>query len=197
MNERRRAPRYVVKDVIATLLSSVEGRLVHTQASVLTVETARQVPIDRPCELVLRTHAGIGLRRPGRVRSCRLGEIRTLPNGRTVSVYETDVELADPAAVGDSLETVAIESGYPAAVKNISPYGALLESELPLMVGSSSVVQVRAGEASFQAKLSVVFSREVGDQTGNRLFQVGGEFVGIDQAQREAIEKLVFGALVT
>ncbi|HNX50504.1 MAG TPA: PilZ domain-containing protein [Thermoanaerobaculaceae bacterium] len=197
MNERRRSPRYVVKHVTATLLSSVEGKLVQKQASVLTVETARQVPFDRPCELLMRTQGGAALRRSGRVRSCRLGEIRTLPNGRTMSVYETDVELTDPVAVGDTVEMVTIESGYPAAVKNISPYGALLESELPLMVGSSSVVQVRSGDASFQAKLSVVFSREVGDQTGNRLCQVGVEFVGIDQAQRAAIEKLVFGALVT
>jgi hypothetical protein len=195
MNDRRRAPRYVVKDVTATLLSSVEGKLVQTQASVLTVETSRQVPLDRPCELLLRVGAGVSNRRAGRVCSSRLGEIRTLPNGRTMSVYLTEVELANPAAMDRVAEAVTIETGYPAAIKNISPYGALLENELPLMVGSSSVMQVRSGDASFQAKLCVVFSREVVDSTGNRLNQLGVEFVGIDQAQREAIEKLVFGAL--
>lgn len=195
MNERRRAPRYVVKNVIATLLSSVEGKLVQAQASIVFVETSRQVPLDRPCELLLRVGAGVTTRRAGQVRSCRLGEIRTLPNGRTVSVYLTEVELADPAAVDRALDVVTFETGYLAAIKNMSPYGALLETELPLMVGSSSVLQVRSGDASFQAKLCVVFSREVADSTGNRLYQLGVEFVGIDQAQREAIEKLVFGAL--
>jgi hypothetical protein len=195
MNERRRAPRYVVKNVSAILLSSIEGKLVQTQASVLTVETSRQVPLDRPCELLMRAGAGVSLRRAARVLSCRLGEIRTLPNGRTMSVYLTEVELADPATVDRALEAVTFETGYFAAIKNISPYGALLEAELPLMVGSSSVMQVRSGDSSFQTKLCVVFSREVVDATGNRLYQLGVEFVGIDQAQREAIEKLVFGAL--
>lgn len=195
MNERRRAPRYVVKNVTAVLLSSVEGKLVQVRASVLTVETSRQVPLERPCELLLRMGAGVAVRRAARVLSCRLGEIRTLPNGRTVSVYQNEVELADPAPADRMLEAVTFETGYFAAVKNISPYGALLETELPLMVGSTSVMQVRSGDASFQAKLCVVFSREVADPTGNRLYQLGVEFVGIDQAQREAIEKLVFGAL--
>lgn len=195
MNERRRAPRYVVKNVTAILLSGVEGKLVQTQASVLTVETSRQVPLDRPCEVLVRAGAGVTLRRAARVLSCRLGEIRTLPTGRTMSVYRSEVELADPAALDRVLEAVTLETGYFAAIKNISPYGALLETELPLMVGSTSVMQVRSGDASFQARLCVVFSREVTDPTGNRLYQLGVEFVGIDQAQREAIEKLVFGAL--
>ena len=177
------------------LLASVEGKLVQTQASLLTVETSRQVPRTARASCLLRVGTGVTTRRAGRVRSCHLGEIRTLPNGRTVSVYLTEVELADPAAIDPALESVTFETGYVATIKNMSPYGALLETELPLMVGSSSVMQVRSGDASFQAKLCVVFSREVADPTGNRLYQLGVEFVGIDQAQREAIEKLVFGAL--
>ncbi|HPC83896.1 MAG TPA: PilZ domain-containing protein [Thermoanaerobaculaceae bacterium] len=199
MLERRRAPRYNVKDVSAALLATVEGRITAVRADGLTIETARQVRLDRACTVRLRTAKGQTVRVHGHIASCRLGEVRTLPSGRTVSVYEAEVAVAEDGGhhigAADLQETVVVEFSYDALVRNMSPYGALVETELPLLVGSSSTISIRSPEAAVTVGLSVVFSRELIDPAGNRAYQLGVEFTGVDQAQREALTKLVFGAM--
>lgn len=198
--ERRRAPRHDVKNVSAALLATVEGRVKAVRADGMTIETARQVRLDRACTLLLRTTRGQAVRLRGHIASCRLGEVRTLPSGRSVSVYEAEVMVAEDGGrtlgtAGDLQEAVTVEFSYEALVRNMSPYGALVETELPLLVGSSSTISIRSPEAAVSIALSVVFSRELADPSGNRTFQLGVEFTGVDQAQREALTKLVFGAL--
>lgn len=200
MMERRRSPRYDVRNVSAALLATVEGRVKAIRVDGMTIETARQVRLDRACTLLLRTMAGQAVRLRGHIASCRLGEVRTLPSGRTVSVYEAEVAVAEDGghtlgASGELQETVTVEFSYEALVRNMSPYGALVETELPLLVGSSSTISIRSPEAAVSVALSVVFSRELADPSGNRTYQLGVEFTGVDQAQREALTKLVFGAL--
>lgn len=198
--ERRRSPRHDVRSVSAALVATVEGRVKAIRADGMTIETARQVRLDRACTLLLRTTAGQAVRLRGHIASCRLGEVRTLPSGRSVSVYEAEVMVAEDGGrtlgtSGDLQETVTVEFSYEALVRNMSPYGALVETELPLLVGSSSTISIRSPETAVTVGLSVVFSRELTDPSGNRTYQLGVEFTGVDQAQREALTKLVFGAL--
>jgi hypothetical protein len=186
--------------VSAALLATVDGRITSLRPDGLVIETARQVRLDRACTLLLRTPSGKTTRCRGHISSCRLGEVRTLPTGRTVPVYEADVLVAEPGtgcldAEGEVAEGATIEFSYDALVRNMSPYGALVETELPLMVGSSSTMSIRSPHAAVQVSLCVVFSREIADSAGNRLHQLGVEFTGVDQAQREVLEKLVFGAM--
>lgn len=200
MMERRRSPRYNVRNVSAALLATVEGRVKAIRVDGMTIETARQVRLDRACTLLLRTTGGQTVRCHGHIASCRLGEVRTLPSGRSVSVYEADVLVAEDGGrglgvSGDLQEALTVEFSYEALVRNMSPYGALIETELPLLVGSSSTISIRSAETAVSVPLCVVFSRELADPSGNRTFQLGVEFTGIDQAQREALTKLVFGAL--
>ena len=98
-------------------------------------------------------------------------------------------------AVGKLHEPVTLEFSYEARIRNMSPYGALIETELPLLVGSSSTVSIRSSDAAVSVTFSVVFSRELADASGNRTYQLGVEFTGVDHAQREALTKLIFGAL--
>ncbi|GEM_PF-1642527 len=198
--ERRRSPRHEVTNVSAALLTTVEGRVKAMGASSMTIETARQVRLDRTCTLVLHTKATQTLRLRGHIASCRLGEVRTLPSGRTVSVYEAEIAVAADGeqplgAVGKLHEPVTLEFSYEARIRNMSPYGALIETELPLLVGSSSTVSIRSSDAAVSVTFSVVFSRELADASGNRTYQLGVEFTGVDHAQREALTKLIFGAL--
>lgn len=200
MMDRRRSPRYPVRSVSAALLATVDGRVRSVRPDGFVIETARQVRLDRACTLLIRTPSGKTTRCRGHISSCRLGEVRTLASGRTQPVYEADVLVAEGstaclASDSEAPESVTIEFSYDAQVRNMSPYGALIETELPLMVGSSSTMSVRSPQTTVQVSLCVVFSREIADATGNRLHQLGVEFTGVDQAQREVIEKLVFGAL--
>lgn len=200
MMERRRSPRYNVREVRAALLATVEGRLKAVRADGVTIETVRQVRLDRACTLLLRAEGGQTVRLRGHITSCRLGEVRTTPGGRSVPVYEAEILVAEDGGhalnvAGNAQDAVTIEFSYEATVRNMSPYGALIETELPLLVGSSSTISIRSPETVVTVSLCVVFSRELTDPSGGRTFQLGVEFTGVGQAQREALEKLVFGAL--
>lgn len=185
MTERRRSPRYNVRDVSAALLVTIDGRVKAIRADGLTIETARQVRLDRACTLLLRTVHGQSVRLFGHIASCRLGEVRTLPGGRSQPVYEAEVVVAENGghalgAPGALQEAVRIELSHDALVRNMSPYGALVETELPLLVGSSSSMSIRSPDAAVTVPICVVFSREIADASGGRTYQLGVEFTGID-----------------
>ncbi len=194
--ERRRGPRYQVTGLSGALHLAFSARLLRSWLEGVAIETTRPLRIGRAYALAGRRPAGDAFRVSGKVASCRLTAVRPAATGPAQSVYGSELVPDPEAPPGSNLaqilgerieESLTVDAAYPAQVRVIGAYGALLESELELLVGSSCHVDLLLPGRPFTARASVVFVHARGDQEP-AVYDLGVEFHNLAAEAREHLD---------
>jgi hypothetical protein len=177
-SERRRGQRFAVSGVTGLVHITFGAKLLSTTAEGFTVEATRQLRVGKRYVFAAASSGSAQAQRGGTVTSCRLVAFRPGTSGSTASVYEA-VVLAEPdprtklAEVGDQL---TVDAANPAIARVLSSTGALVETEVELLVGSSCRVELTLADRSFSTRACVVFLHEVGGDGPASAYHLGVEF---------------------
>jgi hypothetical protein len=188
-SERRRGQRFAVSGVTGLVHVTFGAKLLSTTAEGFTVESTRQLRVGRRYAFSTASSSPTTARRTGTVASCRLVAFRPGTSGTTASVYEA-VVLAEPdvranlAEVGDQL---TVDAANPAIARVLSSTGALVETEVELLVGSSCRVELTLAGRSFSTRASVVFLHEIGGEGPASAYHLGVEFHNTSMENSEVL----------
>lgn len=192
--ERRRSPRYPVTGVKGLIHVSFSARSVSLEGETLTLEAARQLRVGRSYIIGAMCNDQTAARLIGTVKSCRLTGVRTGAAGNSTAVYESLVSLQkfspDSAEVLPShlLEPLNIDAAYEATARVLNAYGALVESELELMIGSSCRVEWFLEKSKFTSMASVVFLHQIKQGEGSA-YHLGVEYHHTPAESREVLDR--------
>jgi c-di-GMP-binding flagellar brake protein YcgR len=216
MAEKRRSPRYQVRDVEGTLLFNIEAKIYNLSLTGMAVETGSALRIGSALAFTLR-HGNDSLRLTGSVAWCRLARTHKASGGDTVPVYEAGVKfegmlsdlaghllhfLEDSAII--SLETriagrfkvssgqaVSIESSVEFLVTELSASGMQIESGIVPEIDSNIVLDFRLPRGEIRAQCRVASIR-VPETGGSRaVYRIGLEFQTLADAHHRILEAFI------
>ncbi len=216
MVEKRRNPRYAVRNVEGTLHFNTQARILNLSLTGMAVETGTALRIGRSYSLTLH-HGAASVRLAGAVAWCQLRRTRKTSGGDSVPVYEAglhfDGMLSDRAhqllrlleeSAIISMETrvagrfkvpdgerVHMESEYDFLVTKVSASGMLIETEVSPELESVYSLEFRLGTRSVRADCRVANVRagETADRRTTHL--VGLEFAAMRSADRQVLEEFI------
>lgn len=196
--DRRRSPRIPVTGVNGLLFVSFGVRLLANREGSVTVEATRPLRVGKRYALKGTDHDEVLLSTTGTVSTCRLATVRQAGSASPISVYEAGVDLDGGWRGGDHpggggtatglKASLTMEAAHDATVRVLSLHGALLESELDLLVGTSCRLEIQPGGRPFTSCGSVVFRHSLGE--GGR-HHLGVEFHTTAREDLDSLEEFL------
>lgn len=216
MVEKRRSPRYQVRDLEGTLLFNTEAKIHNLSLTGMAVETGSALRIGNPLAFTLR-HGADAVRLTGAVAWCRLARTRRDSSGDSVPVYEAGVRfdgmlsdlaehllhvLEESAII--SLETriagrfkvatgqaVSIESPVEFVVTEVSASGMQIESGVVPEIDARLALDFRLPRGEVRAHRRVASIRSPEDGGGRAVYRIGLEFQILADEHRRALEAFI------
>jgi hypothetical protein len=194
--ERRRSPRFPVSGLHGEIHVTFTARLLKARQESIGFETSRPLRIGKRYGLAARCRDATALHLRGRVASCRLVAIRAASSGASQSVYEAELELEDDAQIAGDLEkaiaeglqeSLTVDTAHEVTVHVLSSTGALMQTELELLVGSSCKVTLRLGARPFTSRACVAFVHQVSEGEPP-VFHLGVEFHNTAPEEQAVLE---------
>jgi Tfp pilus assembly protein PilZ len=221
MNEKRRSPRYPVERVTGKLHVLAEARILNMSLTGMAVETTSPMRIGRTYAVTLRHAEDATVRLSGTVVWCHLSGLRETTAGERVPVYHAGVEFGDTltekaeelvrflerSAVVDVEKRISgrftLDLNEPArlvaevafVVRTISAHGLLLETDSPFSLGAIVDMEIDLAGTVARTRGRVAFAREVAGAGGERISQLGVEFLELGQVDQARIESFIAGLL--
>ncbi|MBZ5588834.1 MAG: PilZ domain-containing protein [Acidobacteriia bacterium] len=215
--ERRRSERHIVRGVKGTLHLSANARIVNMSITGMAVETNAQMRVGRKYSITFRHADDATLRLAGSVVWCRMRDTSQTDGGAATPVYAAGfrfdqalgnraadlariLQTDSPTEVSkrssgrfkvDVPEPVNLYTACHFAVKNVSAVGILVETEEPPPLDTIVDAELRLREHILRTRGRVARIGEVTGARGEKLSQLGIEFIETSEAGREAIEQFV------
>jgi hypothetical protein len=214
--ERRRSPRYMVRDVHGTLLFVAEGRVLDMSLTGMSVETDTRLRLNRTYSLRLRNDDGFEVPLAATVVWCQLRQTQsTTPSGTVVYVAglrfedvlsekaERLISFLESAAV-ISVETrlcgrfracfreaIDLKTEYEFEVRSISASGMLIVTELAAQQGSLFEMELNLESYPLRVLGRAAHVRTLPRQVGPPKEELGVEFVDLMDTDRSALLEFV------
>lgn len=220
MEEKRRNPRYPVRDVEGTLLFNIQARILNLSLTGMAVETGTSMRVGRTYSLTLR-HGSESLRLAGEVAWCQLRRTRKTHGGDTAPVYEAGIHfegmlsdrakqllhLLEESAI-ISLETriagrfqiadgqpVRMESEQDFLVTQVSASGLQIATEVAPEQDALYTLDLRLPKKTVRTECRVASVRSVEAPEARTSYHVGLEFSGMSAEDRKALETFIVDEL--
>jgi len=217
MKERRRAPRYPVRDVHGTLILSASATILNMSLTGMAVESRANLRVGRRYRLQLSRGDGGPITLAGTVVWCHLRETRGGDDGERAPVYEAGIAFQDVlsekatellAFLRESAiitlqerltgrfrlqieQPIDLDSEYEFEVKTISASGMLIETDISPEPDSLFQMKVQLDGGTMSACGRVAFLRNVAEQDKRRITAIGIEFIDMSDADRAALEGFI------
>jgi len=217
MQERRRAPRYPVRDVRGRLLLTTSATIINMSLTGMAVESSTNLRVGRSYTLALTHGDEAGPALVGTVVWCHLKATRPGAAGDTAAVYEAGIQFAGMLSEKaselvaflrttailtmhdrltgrffvDANESVDLNAEYEFVVRTISAAGMLLETDISPAPGAEFELRVALAGEEIRPRARVASVRDVGEQDKRRISAVGVEFVAISDADRATLEAYI------
>jgi hypothetical protein len=210
--ERRRSPRYSVRDVQGSLLFVAEARVLDMSLTGMAVETDTRLRLDRTYSLRLRREDGQEVPLTATVMWCQLRPAHEGVKAGSL-VYTAGLRFTDVlSAKAEKLvaflqasavitvqtricgrfrarfrESVSLASEYEFEVRTVSSTGMLITSELEPEQGSVFDMDVKLNGDEIHTQGRIAYVRPaVGRSSAGRL-ELGVEFLGMNEPARSAL----------
>ena len=214
--ERRRSPRYMVRDVHGSLLFVAEGRVLDMSLTGMSVETDTRLRLNRTYSLKLRNDDGLEVPLAATVVWCQLRQARsTSPSGTVVYVAglrfedvlsekaESLISFLQSAAV-ISVETrlcgrfracfreaIDLKTEYDFEVKSVSASGMLIVTELAAEQGSLFEMELDLESYPLRVLGRAAYVRSLPVKAGPPQEELGVEFVDLTEQDRNALLEFI------
>lgn len=217
-DNRRRFDRYSADDVQGSFSYAVEALVLNISLGGFAVRTGTQLTIGR----IYRFRLGSGpeaVNLSGTVRWCRMAGTEKRESGDIVPVYEAGIafdevlteqagelrRFMEKSIVVDvkrrifgrfrasQKEPVTLESKSKFLVKQISMSGVLVETEMALDAEEIFDLELRLDRTKFASTVRAAHVAKIESEDGKSRYQMGLEFIDIDQNQRDLLEKFIRG----
>lgn len=217
IRERRRAPRYPVRDVHGKLLLTTSATISNMSLTGMAVECGANLRVGRSYSLVLTHGQQQGPALNGIVVWCHLKATRPGEAGDTSPIYEAGVQFAGMlsekatelvaflrttailtmqerltgrfhVAPGESIDLNA-ECEF--SVRTLSSSGMLIETDVSPAPGSEYEMRVALAGSEIRPRVRVAYLRDVGEQDKRRITAVGVEFVAMPAADRAVLDAFI------
>jgi hypothetical protein len=210
--ERRRTPRYSVKDVQGSLLFVAEARVLDMSLTGMAVETDTRLRLDRTYSLRLRREDGQDVPLTATVMWCQL---RPAKDGAkagslvyTAGLHFTDVlsekaeklvaflQVSAVITVQTRIcgrfrarfrESVSLATEYEFEVKTVSSSGMLITSELEPEQGSVFDMDVQLNGSEIHTRGRIAYVRRATAPGSVGRLELGVEFVDLGETARSAL----------
>lgn len=210
--ERRRCPRYTVRDVQGTLLFVAEGRVLDMSLTGMSVETDTRLRLNRTYSLKLRNDNGGEVPLNATVVWCQLRQPHDRAQGGSI-VYVAGLRFEDvlsekaeklisflQSAAVISVETrlcgrftacfreaVDLRTEYEFRVKSISSSGMLIVTDLAAEQGSLFEMELELGSYPLRVLGRAAYVRTLPRGSGSGKEELGVEFVDLTDEDRTAL----------
>lgn len=215
--ERRRSERHAVQGVKGTLHLSASAKIVNMSMTGMAVETDAQIRVGRRYSITLNHASDVTIHLAGSVVWCRLRDTCPTEGEAAGPVYEAGfkfdralghraadlariLQAASPTDVSkrisgrfkvDVQEPVSLHAACHFTVKNVSAVGILVEMEESPPLDTIVDAEVRLREHALRTRGRVARIGEITAVRGEKLSQLGIEFIEASEAGREAIKQFV------
>jgi hypothetical protein len=221
MEEKRRNPRYPVRDVDGILHFNTQARILNLSLTGMAVETGTALRVGRAYSFTLRRGPAEPVKLSGEVAWCQLRRTRKNSSGDTAPVYEAgmrfDGMLSDRAhqllhlleesaiisvetriagrfKVADG-EPIRMESEYDFLVTTVSASGMQIETEVAPELDAVYSLRFRLAGREVGADCRVANVRAVEGPDRRTAHLVGLEFTAMPAADRKTLEAFITGEL--
>lgn len=214
-SDRRRSPRYVVRDVRGWMTFRSEARVRNLSLTGMSVETIDQLAVGKPYSVRL-THGGTELRLASTVvRSRFRGTRKPTGGGDSVPVYESGIRFDDVlgdkglalhkllgAAAEVSLDrritgrfdlgvpdSVRLRGDYQFEVLKVSATGMLIDAELAPRIDTIFEIGVGLGGEELTTSCRIAYVEPAEGREGH--YRLGIEFQGLSPDDRRRLEDFI------